>query len=198
MIGIDPRERAFEALLPVAAAVYSVLGDADAAIVADGERNSMSRAAWTPAQRKTSAGYSRFCWVVDGLKVALPSIPGVAYVSTTVQEASNLFLWQVAPFLTLRVKSEPSELAIEQTESMFRRAPTAGDETVCLSWDVSSAHAICAPRFVSVHHRDPWSISLTELLAAPANVTGIGSRMPIELVRSKRPTAPGADDIRSS
>jgi hypothetical protein len=195
---IDPRERAFKALLPVAEAVHRVLGEADAAVAADGQRNSSARAAWTPAQRKTSTGYSRFCWVVDGLKVALPSIPGVAYVSTTVQEASNLFLWQAAPFLTLRVKSEPSELAIEKTESMFRRTPTAADETVCLSWDISAAHAIRDPRFVSVHHRDPWSISLMELLAAPANVAGIGSRAPIELVRSKRPADTGADDISSS
>jgi hypothetical protein len=191
----DPRERAFTALLPLAHAIHRVIGDADAAVLADAERNAHARAAWTATQRKTSAGFSRFCWVIDGLKVVLSSVPGVTFISTTVQETSNLFLWQVAPFLTLRVKSEPAELAVERTEPLFGRLPSTADETVCLTWDVSPAMTIRDPRFASVHDRDPWSISLMELLAAPGNVVGIGARKPpVELVRSKRPTDPSADD----
>lgn len=175
---IDPRERAFEALLPVAPVIQRVLGRVDEEILADIERNLAARAGWTAPQRKTQLGYTRFCEAVTGCKSELPAQPGVSYISTPVDEASNRFLWQLGGFLTLRIKSEPSDLHVERTEPMFARNASLADQTVCLSWDVTGKGTIINARFVSVHDIDPWSITLVELLAAGTNLPSIGGDRP--------------------
>jgi hypothetical protein len=198
----DPRERAFAALQPLAQTIDRVLAEVNVRVAADETLNASARSQWTPTQRKTTSGYGRFCWTIDGLKTGLLPLGDVSYVSTPGQEASNLFLWQVG-WLTLRVKSEPSELAAEATEPMFARNSTIADETVCLSWEVSQRQTIRDARFVSVHDRFPWSITLAELLAVSgeADPDGSGGVTPLRprpggpLVSSNRPgRAPEADD----
>jgi hypothetical protein len=198
----DPRERAFSALQPLAPTINRVLGGVNVRVADDETRNASARAQWTLTQRKTTSGYGRFCWTIDGLKTGLLPFADVSYVSNPGQEASNLFLWQIG-WLTLRVKSEPSELAAEATEPMFARNSTIADETVCLSWEVSQRQAIRDARFVSVHDRFPWSITLAELLApgADGDSDGSGGVTPLRprpggpLVSSNRPgRAADADD----
>jgi len=191
----DPRERAFAALQPLAPTIARVLGDVDARVAADVARNATAWAGWTPAQRKTHAGYGRFCDTIHGLRVQLEPIGKVSFVSTASQEASNLFFWQVSEWLTLRVKSEPSELAYEATEPMFPRNTSVADQTVCLSWELSSQQTIRDARFVSVHRVSPWSITLLELLAAPGDADdGSSVVMPLS---PRRPNGPAVSSKRS-
>lgn len=200
---VDPRERAFDALIPVAPTVDRVLTEVDACVVDDAARNARARARWTSAQRKTTAGYGRFCWTIDGLKDGLRLVDTVSYISTPSQEANNLFLWRVDGWLTIRVKSEPSELAYEATEPLFPRETTAGDETVCLSWAITPQQMIRDPRFVSVHDYTAWSISLAELLrasdddsdASPGVITPLPPRRPGPGVSSNLPRRPAEDDV---
>ena len=160
-------------------------------------RNAISRASWTPTQRKTTAGYARFCEAIYGLKDNLKSIPAVSYVSTASQEASNLFLWQIGSSLTLRVKSEPSELSAEATEPLFARQSSDADETVCLSWEITSRQTIRDAHFASVHDRYPWRISLAELLAAFGDEDGDTPSGPrLVPLRPRRPGGPGVSSNR--
>lgn len=198
----DPRERAFVALRPLAPIIARALGDVDARVAADAERNAAAWGSWHPAQRKTHAGYGRFCDATHCLRTALEPVRQVSFISTASQEASNLYFWQVADWLILRVKSEPSELAYEATEPLFARSSSTADETVCLTWEVAPHQTIRDARFVSLHRVAPWSITLLELLAAPSDGDGtagvvvpIGPRLPSgPPVRSSRPDRPAEAD----
>lgn len=193
----DPRERAFAALVPLAPTVADVLAQVDLRVADDAVRNTVARGVWTPTQRKTSAGYGRFCWAIYALKEGFRIVSNVSYRSSPSQEASNLFLWQVGDFLTLRVKSEPSELVYEATEPLFSRTSTLADETVCLSWEVTLRQTIRDPHFVSVHDRSPWSISLAELLVAQGGSGGPGgSGVPVTPLPPRRPGGPGVSSRR--
>ena len=191
----DPRERAFAALVPLAPTVADVLSRVDVRTADDIARNAAARASWTPTQRKTSAGYVRFCDAIDGLKTGLEMAPSAVFTSTASQEASNLFFWQVDGWLTLRVKSEPTELAYEATEPLFARHESAADQTVCLSWTITPRSTIRDARFVSVHQHTPWSISLVELLAAPSDADD-GSSGSVVPLRPRRPGGPSVSSNR--
>ncbi|MEJ7787751.1 MAG: hypothetical protein WKF96_23360 [Solirubrobacteraceae bacterium] len=127
----------------------------------------------------------------------------VAFPTTPSQEASNLFFWQVDGWLTLRVKSDPTDLHYEPTQPLFPRGITPADATVCLSWEITPRQTIRDPRFVSVHRVSPWSISLVELLAAGDDsdstggvLTPLGPRRPGgPSVTSARPPRVAEDDI---
>ena len=199
---LDPRERAFAALRPLAPIIARAMGDVDARVAADAERNAAAWAPWHPAQRKTHGGYGRFCDATHCLKTAFDPVGQVSFISTASQEASNLYFWQVAGWLTLRVKSEPSELAYEATEPLFGRGSSPADESVCLTWEITPSKAIRDARFVSLHRVAPWSITLHELLAAPGDADGTaGVVVPIDPrrpsgppVRSSRPARPAETD----
>lgn len=189
---LDPRERAFVALVPLAPVVARVLADVDAQVAKDATRNAVARVGWTPTQRKTNSGYCRFCDAIRGLRAGFEPIGSVSFVSSASQEASNLFFWQVQGWLTVRVKSEPCELAYEATEPLLARDSSPSDETVCLSWETSPSQTIRDARFVSVHRLTPWSISLVELLAAPGDSDGhAGTISPF------RPRTPGGPAVSS-
>jgi hypothetical protein len=135
----------------------------------------------------------------------LEPIGTVSYVSTPSEEASNIFLWRVDSWLTLRVKSEPSELAYEATEPLFARDVSGSDLTVCLSWETSQRQTIRDARFVSVHDMSPWSITLVELLADQSGSDGSsGTIAPLPPrgprgpnVKSNRPPRPAEDESLS-
>lgn len=193
---LDPRERAFAALVPLAPTVAKVLAQVDVRVADDTVRNAAARASWTSTQRKTCAGYSRFCWATDGLKAGLHLINNVSYISILSQERSNLFLWQVDAWLTVRVKSEPSELAYEATEPLFPRDSTVADQTVCLSWDITMSHTIRDARFVSVHDCMPWSITLAELLGAFGDSGPPRGGTTVTPLKPRRPGGPGVRSNR--
>lgn len=202
----DPREHAFDALLPLARDVAAALDRVDKHVGADIKRNSVPRAAWTPLQISTSIGYHRFSWSVAELKVVLAT-NNISFISTPDQEAQNLFLWQLTPRLTLRIKRDPAELAFEATERLFRNSSIAGDDTACLTWDKASDEETYNVRFVSIHPNDPWSISLAELLQASDEEQdgGAGNVAPtrprgggptVSSTKSKPEVAPGEDAER--
>lgn len=193
----DPRERAFDALLPIAPVLDDVLQRVQRFVDDDDELNAKARATWTAPQRAGTTGLSRFNWAVAELRLALRKLDSVSYVSTPTQEASNIFLWQIAPQLTLRVKREPAEI-VHGTAQLFSDAPSEADDTVCLAWQNGPNRSIYGVSFVSTH-RDPWSITLAELLAAdrPSNVVpAVKSRAP--RVRSARERAGEAADAPAS
>lgn len=175
---IDPRERAFEALLQVAPLVHDAVDRVQALVTEDDKRNARARAAWTHPQRAAATGYARFSWTVAELNAAFRGVEHVVYISRPTQEAQNMFLWMVAPRLTLRVKRDPLDLATERTQQLFSEAPAEADQTACLTWRTRTNVEIDNVSFASAHG-EPWSITLAELLAAlrPANVVSHAPRV---------------------
>jgi hypothetical protein len=183
----DPRERAFNALIPIAPTVSDVLKHVRGLVVEDDRRNAAARAGWTHPQRASTSGYARFCWTVEGLRVAFSRLDSVSYASTPAQETRNLFLWQVAPRLTFRVKREPSDIVGMGPPQLFSIAPSEADSTVCLAWSTRLNRQIDNVRFVNTHG-DPWSITLAELLIADQASNVAPMRLPRARVRSARIT----------
>jgi hypothetical protein len=190
----DLRARAFNALLPVASVIKAALDEVNAEVAADRARNSRSRSGWTRTQRMAISGYGRFCWAIERLSDALGSASGANFVSTPEQESRNVFLWQLGPKVTLRVKRDPDDLREEQTEQLFREASDEADQTACLTWRTNPDLTMDSVRFVSVHG-DHWTIPLIELLAVrPANVVSGSSGGPnVTSRRSRSERGEGAE-----
>ena len=193
----DPRELAFEALAPLAPTITEALERVQNRVVEDDRLNGGARAGWTRPQRASTKGYGRFCWTIEELELGLGPLDKVTFISTPAQEAQNLFLWQIAPKLTLRVKSEPSEITRNLTAQLYEQKPAESDQTACLTWQTRADLRIDNISFVHTHG-DPWSISLLELQRADqkpnvAPVRPVRPRVQSGRVKKVQPKATDAD-----
>ena len=181
----DPRQRVFDALVPVALPVKRAVDRAQEAVKEE-VRLCQQRHVWTPQQQAAVIGSTRFGYTTNFLKQELSVVSDAArFFSTPSQESQGLFLW-LAGDVCLRVKREPEELENESVLSLLDDAPGQADLSACLAWRSGPGPEIDLIRF-KAGHGAPWVIPLDELLIAGAtgNVQSIGRQVPI--VVSKRP-----------
>lgn len=185
----DPRAAAFDALLPVAAALDRAVQHAQREVAKFYAGNRHRWAMWNSSQLAAALGQARFFWVTSFCKVELTGLRGVSYFSTPAQEKQNLFLWSVEPRLGLRVKHDPAELSPQGDDTLFDLAPHERDQTACLTWTSGPLPAIQAVR-LQAGHGSPWSIPLPELVGALEPVGNLTSVVRPPLVKSRREARP--------
>lgn len=181
------RERAFEALLPVALAIESALARADASVAKERKQTQATRAGFNRAQRAGLEGSCRFAASTVELGRALEGRPGVVRLSTTTDESQNIFRWAFAEGLVIRVKHDLSDVVDPGTTRLIEFDVPAA-QTAFITWEVSGVGSIRNVRFACVDEPS-WTIPLAQLVAAaqaaivpvnPAKLTG-------PAVRSTRP-----------
>jgi hypothetical protein len=191
----DPRQDAFDLLLPAALCTRDALKRVDEVVAREAQQVRALRKSWRPGQRSQSTGFSRFVYAVDELKQAWAGVKGIHYNSSPSQEASNLFLWTLNGRWPLRVKHEPVKDDINVgARRLFETSLPAGDPTVFLTWDESDEGRIIRARFVTAEE-PKWSIFLSQLVAVaeqPESLRGTQSLAKVSSARSKE--APAADD----
>jgi hypothetical protein len=192
MIAYDPRAAAFEALLPLAAALDRAVRRAQREVTQFYAHNRDQWAMWNTSQLAAALGQARFFWVTSFCKVELTGLPGVSYFSTPAQEKQNLFLWSVEPRLGLRVKHDPAELSAQGDDTLFDMAPLERDQTACLTWTSGPLPTIDAVR-LQAGHGSHWSIPLAELLGALEGDGRVTRLVQPPFVKSRKEGRPSTD-----
>lgn len=183
----DAENLAFEALLPLAKPTADALERVDMAVL--DERNKMDplRNGFGTTLKAGLYGLGRFGYAVREVGLQWAGVSNVRAVSTSLQEASNVFLWTVDDRYVLRIKHDPVEGVAEGTQRLFAQLPAADrPSTIFLTWGIGLDDKIVLPRFVCVDE-PKWTISLAQLLAQdmarPTPMPAPAHRGPI--VRSK-------------
>jgi len=189
----DPRQEAFDLLLPAAIPTRDALQRVGTAVAAEIQQVRPLRKAWRRGQRNQSIGFSRFVYAVDELRRAWAGVTGLQYASSASQEDSNLFLWTLKDRWPLRVKHEPVEGEVNPGARQLLHLPVLkGEPTIYLTWDESEEREIVRARFATV--KEPkWSISLAQLVAVAERPDSISSKQPLARVSSSRVKQPARD-----
>jgi hypothetical protein len=191
----DPREEAFDLLLPAALCTRDALKRVDEAVARELQQTRPLRKSWQAGQRNQSIGFSRFVYAADELRQAWAGVKGFRYASSPSQEASNLFLWMLQERWPVRIKHEPIEGGVNAgARRLFESQVPKADPTVFLTWDESEEGRIIRARFTTV--REPkWSISVDQLVAVAERPDSLPATQPRANVSSARAKeAPAADD----
>jgi hypothetical protein len=183
----DERERAFEALLPLAAKTQDVLDRVQSALDDEHRLVSPLRAGFHPTQRAGLTGSCRHALTVLHWGAMLEA-SSVSRICTDSQEAQSLFMWLLDDRYVLRVKHDLTEVVDPGTATLFSLAPQdAKDDPVAvfLTWETTAERKIRRVSFATTNE-PAWTIPLTELLAAASPTVTVTTRPPLVLVRSKR------------
>lgn len=187
MISTDAQDLAFEALLPLASPTAAALQRVDEAVRDERKMMDPLRNGFTPTLNAAALGLDRFGYAIREVGVEWAPLPAIRQLSTPVQEANNVHLWGLGAQYVLRIKRDPVECVAVGTQRLFSQLPAADrPSTIFLTWDISLAGQISAPRFVCIDE-PKWTISLSQLLVhgAPPVETVSSSTTRTAIVRSK-------------
>ncbi len=180
----DERERAFEALLPIAIKTQGALARVQDALDDEHRLTSLLRSGFHPSQRSAIVGMNRHAHTVREWGGVLES-GWASRICTDTQEAQNIYLWLLDDRYVLRIKHDLDDVVDPGTATLFSLAPQEDPVVVFLTWDTAPDHKIRNVCFATLD-QPAWTITLEELVAAAAPLQVIPTSRPRVVVRSKQ------------
>ena len=180
----DERERAFEALLPLAPKTQAALVRVQDVLDDEQRLTSPLRSRFHPAQRSALLGMSRFAYTVREWGAVLEAHTAACRVSTDTQESQNIYMWLLQGEYVLRVKHDLDDILNPGAATLFSLAPQARPVVVFLTWDTAPDHKIRNVSFATLDE-PAWTITLTELTDAASPPVDLHPPRPQLIVRSK-------------
>lgn len=162
---LDPREAAFEALLPLAQPTSDALARMQEKVRDDLRMTAPLRTRFHPARRANHAGNLRFDYTIIEWAGELAKLGTVPRVSSEVEEAQSIYNWLLEGHYVLRVKHDLADVVHPGVRTLFTLARVVqAPEVVYLTWSVDKDGTISNVCFATVEE-PKWTITLKELVA---------------------------------
>lgn len=182
----DPREAAFEALLPLALPTRDALARMEQKVREDLRQTAPLRTRFHPSRRAGYAGNLRFDHTILEWGDELAALGTVPKTSSELEEAQNIYHWLLEGRYVLRVKHDLTEAVHPGVRSLFAVAGVAESEVVYLTWTVGKDGLITNVCFATVEE-PKWTITLQELVAqAEQRPEEIRRRLRLNITSTRR------------
>lgn len=162
---LDPREAAFEALLPLALPTSAALARVQQKVRDDLRLTAPLRTRFHPSRRASHAGNLRFDYAIIEWGDELAKLGNVPRISSEIEEAQSIYHWLLERRYVLRVKHDLTDAVHPGVRTLFTLARAVQvPEVVYLTWSVDKDGTISNACFATVDE-PKWTITLTELVA---------------------------------
>jgi hypothetical protein len=184
---LEPREAAFEALLPLALPTRDALARMQEKVSDDLRLTAPLRTRFHPTRRASHAGNLRFDYTIIEWGAELAALGTVPKMSSEIEESQNIYHWLLEERYVLRVKHDLTEVTHPGVRTLFTvnrivRSP----EVIYLTWSVDKDGTVFDACFASVEE-PKWTITLKELVAqAQERPEEIRSRLRLNIRSTRR------------